>query len=339
MANKSIEYDWSRYPEISGMYNYTEEEAAYWPMQAVHPKWKIPEKVSIQCALTGGGARITPDQNPYHPGANLDNVIDAATEVLDLETVPTLVHFDHDTYTCQTRAGEKIDYGDSYVYTVTPLLKKYGWEKLGTHINCLRGSLEQQMKPVVGGLAELTYTHPRASVHWLKTTIPILRENEMKAEITIHVNSEIELAERILIRSGLMPNPNLWVILFGLPCKGPRWHFEYMPNQIAMCQALVNAVQRIREIDPEGFITVIAGGRPSRYLVTLALLLGLNIRVGMEDTVFQYPHKDDPCRNNAEEVKWAIDTARLLGREVMSPAEFRETVGLPKKSGFDPYIL
>ncbi len=339
MAKKDFTYDWSKYPDITGMYNYTKEEEAYWPFQNVLHKWPVPEKVAIQCALTGGGARITPAQNPYHPGDNLDHVIEAAEEVLDLPTGPSVMHFDHDTGTCVTRAGEKVDYGDSYFYTVVPILKKYGWDKMVTHINCLRGSLEQQMKPVVGGIAELTYTHPRASKRWLETTIPIVKANDMRAEITIHVNSEIEMAERNLIRTGIMPNPNMWVLLFGLPCKGPRWHFEYIPNQMAMATQLVNAVTRIREIDPEAFITVIAGGRASRYIVTLALLLGLNIRVGMEDTVFQYPHKDDPCKSNAEEVEWAINMARSLGREVMTPNEFRAAVGLPEKHGFEPYLV
>ena len=41
-------YDWSKFPKL-GMYEYTPEEIAYWPMQAVDPKWKIPPKVSIQC--------------------------------------------------------------------------------------------------------------------------------------------------------------------------------------------------------------------------------------------------------------------------------------------------
>jgi uncharacterized protein (DUF849 family) len=332
MAKK---YDWASFPKV-GMYNFTPEEVAFWPMQAVLPKWDISEKVSIQCALSGGGARITPKQNPTHPGDNLDNILEAAEEVLDLDAGPTVVHFDHDLYSLRTRDGKELLPGDSYTYVVKPLVEKYGWDKLCTHINCLRGDLQQQMLPVVSGLCELTYTHPRASETWLKTTISILKENNVKAEITIHVNSEIELAERILIRSGLMPNPNLWILLFGLPCKGPRWHFEYLPNQIAMCQGLLNAVARIREIDSGAFITVIAGGRASRYIITLALLLGLHIRVGMEDTVFQYPHKDDPCKNNAEEVRWAIDMARMLGREVMTPAEFRERVGLKPRQGFNP---
>ncbi|HEY5528229.1 MAG TPA: 3-keto-5-aminohexanoate cleavage protein [Thermoleophilia bacterium] len=334
------QYDWSKYPKV-GMYDYTPEEMAYWPMQAVDPKWKIPPKVSIQVAISGGGARITPDQNPYHPGANLDNIYDSADEVLSLKEGPSVVHFDNDLYSLQTRDGEKMLPGDSYLYVVRPLIEKYGWDKLCTHINCLRGDLEQQMKPIVTGLCELTYTHARTSELWLRTIIPIYKENGVKAEVVAHVNSEIGLAKRILIDSGLMPSPNLWNLLFGLPVKGPRWHFEYVPNEVAMCQALVNAVQRIREIDPNPFITIEAGGRPSRYMVVLAMLLGLHIRVGMEDTVFQYPHKDDPCKNNAEEVTWAIQTARMLGREVMTPAEFREATGLRPRTGNDPdgYVM
>lgn len=91
-------------------------------------------------------------------------------------------------------------------------------------------------------------------------------------------------------------------------------------------------VERIREVDPGAFITVCCAGRASKYLVTLALLLGLNIRVGHEDTVWRYPHKDEKIKSNAEEVRWAVTIARMLGREVMTPSEFREAIGAkPRK--------
>jgi uncharacterized protein (DUF849 family) len=328
-------YDWSTYPEV-GMYDFTPEEVAYWPEQIVHPAWKIPEKICIQCALSGGGARLTPKQNPNHPGANLDNIQDSADELLALDVGPTVVHFDNDFPSCQTRAGKTLEPGDSYMYMVPDLMEKYGREKLLPHINCLRGTLESQMKPVVSGLAEMTYTHPRASRAWSETCIPIYRENGVKAEIVIHVNSEIDLAQRNFLKTGLMPNPNLWILLFGLPCKGPRWHFEYIPNEKAMCQTLVNNVERIRELDPEGIITVCCAGRPSKYLVTLAILLGLNIRMGHEDTIFQYPHKEDLIVSNASETTWAINMAKALGRDVMTPNEFREQIGLKPRHDFLP---
>lgn len=336
MARKKLEYDWKNIPDVQ-MYGYTPEEEAFWPFQNLHPKWNIPEKIAIQVAISGGGARITPGQNPYHPGTDLDTIGESAAECLELETGPSCIHFDHPPDQLQNRRGEKFDFGDSYVYVIDPLIRKYGYEKLCCHINSLRGSVEQQMKPVVLGLAELTYMQPRASTNWLKTIYTIMKENGMAMEIAVHVNSELDLARRVCVDSGLLQKPIMWCILYGLPMKGPRWHFEYIPNEIAMCQALLYAVERIREMDPGAKIQVCQGARPSRYLITLAMLLGLNVRVGHEDTVFKFPHKDEPLMSNAEEVQWAVNMARGLGREVMTPAEWREYIGVEPRTGNDPY--
>jgi len=56
VARKQFDYDWTKIPEVS-MYGYTKEEEAFWPFQNLHPKWKIPEKVAIQCSISGGGSR------------------------------------------------------------------------------------------------------------------------------------------------------------------------------------------------------------------------------------------------------------------------------------------
>ncbi|MDD1753627.1 MAG: 3-keto-5-aminohexanoate cleavage protein [Methanotrichaceae archaeon] len=330
MAKK---YDWSKFEKI-GMYEFTPEELNFVPEPEVQPKWKIPEKVGIQCALSGGGSHITPKQNPNHPGGNLDNILESADEAI--KEGPTVVHFDHDLSSCRTRDGKIIPVDESYSYVIKPVLKKYGREKVLPHINCLRGTFEQQMQPVVNGLAELTYMHPKGSIKWLNTTIPILKENGVKPEIVIHTNAEIDLAERILIKSGLLPNPNLWILLHGTLNRGPRFFREYMPNERAMCQALLFVIERIKEIDPGGFITICCAGRASKYLVTLALLLGINIRMGHEDTVWHWPHKDEKIKSNAEEVRWAVTIARMLGREVMTPNEFRQIIGLKPRHDFLP---
>jgi 3-keto-5-aminohexanoate cleavage enzyme len=336
VARKQFDYDWSKIPEVQ-MYGYTPEEEAFWPFQNLHPKWKIPEKIAIQCSISGGGARITPQQNPYHPGSDLDSIQESAAEVLELKEGPSAIHFDHPPEQCVTRKGEKLDFGDSYAYVCEPLIKKYGYEKLCCHINTLRGSTKSQMQPVVTGIAELTYLQPRASTNWLKTILPIMKENGLAFEIAVHVNSELDLAKRIVVDQGLLDLPLMWCVLYGLPMKGPRWHFEYIPNETAMAQQLVTTAQRIREIDPGAKIQVMQGGRASRYMATLAMLLGFNIRVGHEDTVFKWPHSDEPLKSNAEEVTWAIQTARLLGREVMTPAEYREYIGVEPRTGNEPH--
>jgi hypothetical protein len=64
--------------------------------------------------------------------------------------------------------------------------------------------------------------------------------------------------------------------------------------------------------------------------------MGGNARVGMEDTVWRYPHKDEKIESSAEEVRDAIAIARLLGREVMTPNEYRQAIGLKPRFDFLP---
>jgi len=93
-----------------------------------------------------------------------------------------------------------------------------------------------------------------------------------------------------------------------------------------MAQRFVLAIQDIKTIDPEAVIIVCCGGRASTYLATLAMIMGVHVRMGMEDTVWRYPHSDEMIQNNAETVRWAFELARLLGREPMTPNEYRESI-------------
>jgi uncharacterized protein (DUF849 family) len=91
-------------------------------------------------------------------------------------------------------------------------------------------------------------------------------------------------------------------------------------------------VDRIREIDPQGFIQVCAAGRAGHYMATAAMLLGLHVRVGTEDSVWRYPHRDELLHNNVEMVERVRATAESLGRRLATPAEFRDMIGLAQPS-------
>ncbi|MBI4329985.1 MAG: 3-keto-5-aminohexanoate cleavage protein [Chloroflexi bacterium] len=290
------------------------------------PKWKIPDKVCIQATISGGGAGFTKKHNPSQP-ANLDEIRDSAEECI--KAGASVIHLDNQPEACVTRDGRKLPIGtESYMYVAKPLLEKYGREKFCPHINCLRGTYEEAMGIVVNGLAEISYINPSNSPTWIRTTVKLFQDYDIKAELVVHSSAKIDFAERLLIRTGLMPNPNLWIILPGLLLQWPHRLHDFIPNERAMCQNLMFLVERIREVDPEGFITVCGAGRATRYLTTLALLLGVHIRVGMEDTCWKYPHKDEKISNNAEDLREATEIARLLGREIMTPNEYRQAVGL-----------
>ena len=69
--------------------------------------------------------------------------------------------------------------------------------------------------------------------------------------------------------------------------------------------------------------------RPILALTALALVMGLHVRVGMEDTVWIWPHRDDLIRSNEEQVRAAVSLAGLLGRRVATSEEDRGLIGLP----------
>jgi 3-keto-5-aminohexanoate cleavage enzyme len=52
----------------------------------------------------------------------------------------------------------------------------------------------------------------------------------------------------------------------------------------------------------------------------------------MEDTLWPYPHRDDIIKRNVDHFLQLKQIAHLLGREVMSPAEYRKALGMPAKT-------
>ena len=318
-------FDWAKWFTSKGPMDWKPGEERPEPVPEVQPKWKIPAKVAIQATNSGGGCGFTKKQNPNHP-TDLDEIRASAEGCI--QAGASVVHFDHDASAWHTKDGKQMTVDESYFYVVKPLLEKYGREKLLPHLNGLRGPIHQELRPMITGLAELSYIPLHMSPTWIRETAVLYKEFGVRGELIINSTASVALADRLVIKNGLWPNPNLWIILAGACNQTHRMKHDEYWNEREMCNGLIYLVNRIRESDPEGFITVCCAGRASRYLVTLSLMLGLNVRMGMEDTVYKYPHKDDLITNNGEEVRWAIDMARMLGREVMTPNEFRKAVGL-----------
>jgi 3-keto-5-aminohexanoate cleavage enzyme len=168
---------------------------------------------------------------------------------------------------------------------------------------------------------ELITTSPQATVAMTK----FLQEHGIKPQIAVFYPGMIDNTHRYLIKTRILKKPYYWIIMPGLPGGD-------MPNPMAMFESLLIYVRRIKEIDPDSVWIVGATGRASCYVTTAAMLLGGHIRVGMEDVLYRYPHKDVMLTNNVEEVKLAIQLSQLLGREVATPNEYREIIGLPTRS-------
>ena len=64
-------------------------------------------------------------------------------------------------------------------------------------------------------------------------------------------------------------------------------------------------------------------------MAALAALMGLHIRVGMEDTYWLYPHREDKVESNVQAYQMGEMISHVVGRPVAKPEEYRAMLGLP----------
>ena len=161
--------------------------------------------------------------------------------------------------------------------------------------------------------------------------IEALEAAGVKPELAIHSSGEIELAKRKLIDTGILKKPYNWLILYGLPFNVGRTLVSgtWVSNAQDMAKHMFLMVDQIRQIDPTSVISVCAAGRAGLYMTTLATMMGLHVRVGMEDTPWKHPNSDVRLEDNLEMFEMARNIAALLGRTPATANEYRALVGKP----------
>ena len=55
-----------------------------------------------------------------------------------------------------------------------------------------------------------------------------------------------------------------------------------------------------------------------------AIAMGGHVRVGMEDTIYRWPHRDDLVARNCDSVADMVNLARILGREIATADDVRD---------------
>jgi len=122
---------------------------------------------------------------------------------------------------------------------------------------------------------------------------------------------------------------NYWVSedLIGLGLVKPPYVFQFvMGYQTSVWPTPQNLIDLVRDL-PSGSIFFVAGiGLYQLPLTTLGIILGGHVRVGLEDNV--YYSRGRKFSGNGETVERAVRIARELNREVATPAQARQILGL-----------
>lgn len=307
-------------PPIWQMYG---EEAT--KVSTCQPKWKLPEKVVVETAITG--AFFGRGENPkqcYTP----EEIRNSAIECIEAGSTAIHIHVRDDKGTPVTDVGK-------FHEIIDPIREKYG-RKIFIDGCCVFGkTAKETLGPVIDGLLEMTPINTTAVYcgdtvlavppQYMQEKTKFVQDMGVKPMIALYGDGDFDNARRYLIDTGILEKPYYWNILPNLPGGSP------MPNPQAMCESLLFFLRRINEIDPNPVVLVCASGRASSFLSTLSVLLGLHIRVGMEDTIYRWPHKDDLIEKNVDATRSAINIVHDLGLEVASADDLRKMIGLLPK--------
>lgn len=161
-----------------------------------------------------------------------------------------------------------------------------------------------------------TYTVPFANTFKdIEDYVRVMGENGTKPEFEVY---EVGMLSNIayFVNKGFIKGPVYLQFVLGIMGGLPAT----MDNLLFLCNSA-------KKVLGDNFIwSCAAAGKDQFDLTTAAMILGGNIRVGLEDNL--YLSKGVLAKSNAEPVAKVASVVTLLGREVASPDEAREMLGL-----------
>jgi 3-keto-5-aminohexanoate cleavage enzyme len=135
-------------------------------------------------------------------------------------------------------------------------------------------------------------------------------QKDIKPELEITSTTTLWQMQR-LIQENLLRQPYWMQLIFS-----PR-------NEFPTPEAVIKTVGCL---PPDSIFSIIGIGAHELPLITLSILLGGHVRVGLEDNLFY--RKGELARSNAQLVERAVRIAKELGREIATPAQARKMLGI-----------
>ncbi|MFQ6075389.1 MAG: 3-keto-5-aminohexanoate cleavage protein [Candidatus Bathyarchaeia archaeon] len=155
-----------------------------------------------------------------------------------------------------------------------------------------------------------------------RSTVGYLENKGIKPEFMGHNFEAIQNVYEWLIKPGIIEKP-----YFITMAPGMHHAAETYPDPVGLLYMI-----NMKQVFPDDTVVGASiGGHNWLSLATLALLLGVDtVRVGKEDTMWLYPHKDEILRRNADAVKKIATIAKELGRDIATPEEARRILGIKR---------
>ena len=147
----------------------------------------------------------------------------------------------------------------------------------------------------------------------------------LKPEIQTRNLDHIARFQRFYIDSGILKKPYVLNVCAGTHDSAPTG-----PNP----WGLVNMTMLWNSFPKKDtVIGLVAGERNWLPITVLGIMLGVDtVRIGMEEPIYMYPHKDEMMKRNVDVVKKVVTIAKELGREIAKPDEARKIMGIQPRT-------
>ncbi len=156
----------------------------------------------------------------------------------------------------------------------------------------------------------------------LKEGIPYLEENNVKPLIGLHVHHLSWFRDNILNAGVLKTRPH-----FNID-EGKHGINTTFADPMSFLN-IISDIEMVKKIVPDCTIGLHAGGRNWLPMTVMGIMLGVDlVRIGIEDMFWAFPHKDVFIKKPAESVERVVQIARALGRDIATPAEARQILGI-----------
>lgn len=150
-----------------------------------------------------------------------------------------------------------------------------------------------------------------------------LQDFGVKPEFQLYDYMCIDNVIRWLIQPGILHQPYIMNIL-----SGGHGHQFVGPTQPEPW-GYVHLMTLMQQMPRGSVIGATIGGRNWLPLTVFAIMLGVDVvRIGMEDAIWMYPHKDEKISKCADVIRKVAAVAEELGREIATPAETRHILAL-----------
>ena len=168
------------------------------------------------------------------------------------------------------------------------------------------------------------HSYPPGYVEAVQEAIRFMEANNIKPVHKLRSSYNVKEMHRVLIETGVMTQtPFVLVHDMGHPRGWPMDVDPWMPID------LITSIEQTKKRIPDSIIGVFSGSRNWMPITMTAILAGVDlVRVGIEDCYWLYPHKDEIIESNTQVVKLIVDFAHMIGREVATPQQAREIMGM-----------